>query len=212
MNTKKITNKAKFSSLNKIGLSTAFLSWLIATILLIWSYFAGNASFALLLGLLFFWGALVVNSTIGVAVLVASCLKRSKGNICTLLAIFANIPIGIVYFFIVMSVIMAYRVVLINNTDYPITAGRIIDYVNDIQIDPYSSKTFYINAQGKGALTMDYNYKDNRYQDTLISYITNGGGGKVIYEFNENKNILTGDRNKRVSFHSDLLLSKKVAK
>ena len=215
MNTKKITNKIKFSLINKIGLATAFLSWLIGTVLVAWCYFMRDDFVSSIVGVCFCMGvvvALVINSII--VLLWVVFYKRSKGDIYTLLAIFANIPIGIVYFFIVIWVMMTYRIVLINNTDYPITAVLVhYNYIDNIQIDSHSSKKIKIVAQRDGALTMDYNYKNNRYQDTLIGYITSGGGGNFIYEFNENKNILTYNNGKKhIRLHEDLLLSKKIVK
>ncbi|UDQ97429.1 hypothetical protein AAEX28_10440 [Lentisphaerota bacterium WC36G] len=183
----------KFETFSRV---VAISTFVIATSLTLLLYFTNNISFVFI-GFFFFCGALVVNIATGGYLLIKIFGKtKSRNCLRSLLLLLVNIPIGLLYFIIVVWVIDKTVIVLRNNSSKEVknivVYSKKHDYYSLKSLPAYSSKKVRFKLKHEGELLIRYNSGSN---DEISGYVSGGlGDGVFTYEFiNGGGRVFEGD-------------------
>jgi hypothetical protein len=170
--------------INKIGIWTAALSFLIGTLLL-FVFYAICLGWAILAGYFFTITAGIINAGI-LLVLIFKALKDKKNRksyLKTSAIILINIPVAIAYFYFVIMLLNTMRITFINDTGKTLTEAEIISTQNSKagNFNEGESKTVWMNITGDCAIYIKYNMNSKVYKDVVCPYVCRNSGGKITY-------------------------------
>ena len=173
--------------INKIGVWTAALSFLIGTLLLL-VFYAICSGWAILAGYFFTIIAGIINAGI-LLVLIFKALKDKKNRksyLKTSAIILINIPVAIAYFYFVIILLNTMRITFINDTGKMLTEAEIISTQNSKagNFNEGESKTVWMNITGDCAIYIKYNMNGKVYKDVVCPYVCRNSGGKMTYRIN----------------------------
>ena len=169
----------------KLGLSTAFISFLLGTIIFI-LYFLTSALVFLFVGYAF----IALIGIINIAILISILLKAIKDHLnrkkllTTSAIMLLNIPIMVFYCWIAIILLGALRITLKNETGTDLTEINIIGcgggYIAKLQKGV--SKTIWVPITGDCSIYMNYLSLGRRKRERVVGYTTSGDGKKLSYK------------------------------
>ena len=102
-----------------------------------------------------------------------------------------NIPVALLYFFLVMMLINIARITFENTTGQDLSSIKIIGCDNrEIKsLKNGESKTIWINIPGDCLLEIEYQIGGELKTETVAGYMTNSGGVIATYKIGSNQDI-----------------------
>jgi hypothetical protein len=102
----------------------------------------------------------------------------------TLGAMFVNIPVGLLYAWLMVYFLSFARVTISNTSGKDLGPIRIegCEQEEIEELKTGESKTLWIKIPGDCSIEIQYEMENTSQRDTLVKYITPGGGLKVNYE------------------------------
>jgi hypothetical protein len=169
----------------KLGRQTALISFLLGTGIF-GLYFLTSA-----IGLLFFgYGFIVLTGLINLGVLIAILLRASKdvekrkGLLMTSALMLINIPIMLVYCWVVIILLGTMRITFTNDTGAELTDIKIVGcgggHIDKLEIG--ESKTAWVTITGDCSIYVDYLSNGQRKEETVVGYVTSTMGQKVNHK------------------------------
>jgi len=176
----------KFAIKLAIGLFT------IGTIIFLLFFFTGSARVALA-----GYSFLVVSVFISwafIAVVLVNFLRRkiSMTEALKILGvILANIPVAILYTYLVVLLLNYARITFINTTGNDLRSIKIYgcEEKEIAALKQGDSKTVWIKIPGDCEVEIEYEAGGKRKTETVAGYLTNSGGVKAVYEIGSNRDI-----------------------
>ncbi len=163
--------------INKIGLYTALISFLIGTILLTIFYFT-NSTTVTLYGMIFIGIAGLINSGVLVKVLIdlINEKKNRKKYFITTGIMLLNIPVVVIYFYFVMILMSTMRVTFINETGREISELKIIggEIKTIDKLGVGEKQTEWIGIKSENNLTLEYHIDGEIKTELIDSYMITG--------------------------------------
>jgi hypothetical protein len=162
---------------NKIGLFTALISFLIGTILLIIFYLTNSTSITIY-GMIFIAVAGIINLGVFVKVLINLINEKEnrKKYILTSGIMLLNIPIVILYFYIVMFLMSTMRITFINETGTKLTNLKIIGGETKIikELGVGERQTEWIGIKFENDFILEYKIDGEIKREMVYSYAVTG--------------------------------------
>ena len=179
-------------NLNKIGIWTAIISFVVGTILLVLYYFSDSEIVAIV-SVFYIIAAGVINFVILLALLIKSRKdsENRKKYFKTAGLILINIPIVLVYLYFIIGLSDTMRITFVNKTgkqieDIEIT-GCEYEKINELKNN--QSKTVWIDITGDCSITVKYKIEDKIKKETVFEYVTTSMGKKATYRIGKDKPI-----------------------
>ncbi len=172
----------------KIGKVTTWLTFGIATIIFMLYLQSGDLDFGFL-GYFFFLFAVPVNIVLFLFLNIRA--ERSddpKKVYRSAFLMLINLPVAVLYFFVVLYFTEIVRIKVENNT------GRAIHNVHILgcesrrlrDLNDGKSENIWVNITGDCSIYMVYTDADEKKQtETIMGYVTSGMGQKVTYEIGQ---------------------------
>jgi hypothetical protein len=178
-------------SYEKLGKRTAIITFLIASLICLLFLFTGDTKYGFR-GYFFFLGALVVNFSIMIFLLVkASNSENSKKIYRSITWMLLNIPLAIFYFMMGIYFIGTIRITIENNSGSDIENMSITGCENkniDL-IKNGETENVWINIPNDCSIQLHYqNAKGDAQYETIMSYVTSGMGRKIIHKVGKGEN------------------------
>ncbi|PWK17684.1 hypothetical protein [Xanthomarina spongicola] len=179
--------------INKIGVYTALVSFLIGTLLLVIFYFTYSSIIAYY-GLIFIIIVGIINLVILVKIVFDYNTKREnkKEYLRTALIMLLNIPIVICYTYFVIFLMNTMIVTLINETGREISQIKIIggEPTQILKLEIGEVKTKWVGITNDNSLMIEYNVDGEIRQEVIYGYVTSFSGSRIKYKIgNETKPI-----------------------
>ncbi|WP_298371015.1 hypothetical protein [uncultured Lutibacter sp.] len=162
---------------NKYGLSTALISFIIGTLLLVAFYFSNSISITIF-GIFFIAIAGIVNLSVLIKVLINLIKEKEhrKKHMLTSGIIILNIPIAILYFYIVMFLLNTMRISLINETGSNLTDLKIIGgetkLINELKTG--DKQTEWVEIKSETPIILQYKLNGEIKTESIHSYPVTG--------------------------------------
>ena len=183
----------KFISMEKylrIGNRTAIISFLCGTIIFA-LYFITSWAELLFVGYVFIVIVGLVNMVILIDLIIKS--KNNKANkfklykTCGLILL--NIPMMLIYCWIVSILMGTMRITLNNKTQTKLTNLKIMGCEDKLveKIMPGQSKTVWVNITGDCSIKMTYSANGQQKDEVIAGYLTGGMGQKMNYNIGDKK-------------------------
>jgi hypothetical protein len=181
------------TSIQKIGIQTALLSFSIGTILLLYYYLTGSSDI-LPTALLFIFVVGIVNLAIVALLIKKSFTGKPNGQSYakTIGLMSLNIPIALLYFYFTTVLMNTMRISFSNETGQRIEDLTILGGPTPIKyaaLEPHESRNAWIPIQGDGAVQITYRIGSEIKQEDVSGYITTGMGTKMKFEIGKSKTI-----------------------
>lgn len=176
----------------KLSIKIAIILFAIGTILLLIFFFTGSARMVTI-GYAFLVTTILISWAFIALVLVNFASRKiSLTNALKILGvILINIPIAILYTYLVVALLGYARITFINSTPHNLSAIKIYGCEeNEITSLPSGeSKTVWISIPGDCDVKIAYEVQGNRRTETVAGYLTPSGGVKAVYEIGSNRDI-----------------------
>jgi hypothetical protein len=162
---------------NRFGLFTALISFIIGTILLIVFYLTNSYSLSIF-GIFFIAIAGIINLGVLIKVLInlINDKENRKKHILTSAVMISNIPIAILYFYIVMFLMSTMRISLINETGAKLTDLKIIGgetkFINELGIG--ERKAEWVKIKSEKPIILEYSIDGEIKGESIHSYPITG--------------------------------------
>jgi hypothetical protein len=169
----------------RFGVKLALVFFLLGTIILILFAITLSAKIALF-AYQFTIAAILINWLYAAMLLFCLLKRRISLNILfkTLGAMFMNIPVGILYAWLMVYLLSFARVTIFNASGEDIGPIRIdgCEQKGIEELKTGEAKTRWIKIPKDCSIEIQYVMKNTSKRDTIVKYITPGGGLKVNYE------------------------------
>ncbi len=179
--------------LNKLGLKTALISFLIGIAIFLFYYFTSNF-YILFLGYFFTGIACIFNLVILILIIleISKYCEIRKKFISTSLIMLFNIPIMITFVWLTLILINTMRINFKNTTQTAITDIEIIgcDLKHINKLEPNESITIWIKINNDCSIQMNYLQNKKRETETVAGYITGGMGQKMNYNIGSKSELV----------------------
>jgi hypothetical protein len=162
---------------NRFGLFTALISFIIGTLLLIVFYFTNSYSLSIF-GIFFIAIAGIINLGVLIKVLInlINDKENRKKHILTSGVMILNVPIAILYFYIVMFLMSTMRISLINETGAKLYDLKIIGGENKIiyELGVGERQTEWIPIKSGNPIILEFRIDGETKRETIYSYPVTG--------------------------------------
>ena len=166
----------------KFGLQTTLFSFLLGTSIFV-LYFLTSSSELLLIGYLFIAFAGLIN--IGVLILILVKAYKDKDNRKKLLTtcgiMLLNVPVMLVYSWIVIILLNTMRITFTNLTLTELTNINIVGggggYIDKLEIG--ESETVWVDITGDCSINIEYLFNGLKKEENVTGYVTSGMGHKL---------------------------------
>lgn len=176
----------------KLSIKIAIILFVTGTIILLIFFFTGSAQMVrigytfLVTSIFTSWAfiALVLINFVRGKISMTNALK-------TLGVILINIPIAILYTYLVVQLLGYARITFINSTPHHLKAIKIYGCEENkiISLPSGESKTVWIAIVDDCDVKIDYEVQGSRRTETVAGYLTPSGGVKAAYEIGSNRDI-----------------------
>jgi hypothetical protein len=176
----------------KFGIKLALGLFGVGTILLIFFYLNPSPKIAFT-GYTYTVIAVLV-SWVYVAILLFNLLMKKispKNTLRTIGVVLLNIPMGAIYFYIVLILLSHARITFTNKTGFDISYMRIEGCETEEirNLENGESKTVWIKVSGACKLDIEYEVGGEKRHETVAGHLTNPSGVKATYQVGSNRDI-----------------------
>lgn len=174
----------KQKGINKIGILTAFLSFITGTVffLIYFLYGSDNIDFS---AYCFIIIAGLLNLGILLTLIVKSITDKEnkKSYFRTLGIVMLNLPVAVLYFYFIIVLLDTMRIEFINETEKPITEIKILGCEPKIidKLGAKESETIWIRITGDCSIRIEYQLNGELKTEYVFGYITSFMGHKSTY-------------------------------
>jgi hypothetical protein len=169
----------------RFGVKLALVFFLLGTLILVLFAITLSARVALF-AYQFTITAILINWSYAAMLLFYLLKRRISLNILfkTLGAMFVNIPVGLLYAWLMVYFLSFARITISNTSGEDLGPIRIegCEQKEIEELRTGESKTLWIKIPGDCSIEIQYEMENASKRDTLVKYITPGGGLKVNYE------------------------------
>ena len=183
----------KQKGINKIGIWTAILSFIIGTIFFLMYFFSGSDNTAFT-AYFFILIAGLLNLGILLTLIVKSIADKEnkKSYLRTSGIMLLNLPVVVLYFYFVMVLLNTMRIEFINETGKPIREIKILgcEPKSIDELDINESETSWIGITGDCSIRIEYEIDGEQKTEYVFGYVTSSMGQKSTYRIgNQEKPI-----------------------
>jgi hypothetical protein len=175
----------------QLGKSTALLSFLIGTLIMLGFFITGEFKLAVI-GLFY----ILIIGSINVIILIAILIKTFKNPenkkplFVTCLLMLLNIPVMLSYCWLALLLLDTLRITFTNSTPKEISDIKIEGCESNFikTLKPNQSKTVWINIPNDCFVSIKYTSNGQNKTENVIPYTTGGMGEKMKYDIGGSKN------------------------
>jgi hypothetical protein len=182
--------------MDKIGRQIANASFLIGTLLLLLFYFSGNSEGLLLIVFSYFVliGIVLFNLVFAIILLRKGMSDERENSpfFRALRRMLLNIPIAVLYFFIVLQLADTMRITFVNDIrEEAISNIKIVGCENEIidHLDMGESENVWIDISGDCSIFIEYKFHGKTHREEVFGYVTGGMGQRGIYHIGSEHSI-----------------------
>jgi hypothetical protein len=174
--------------MDKIGRQIANASFLIGTLLLLLFYFSGNSEGLLLIVFSYFVliGIVLFNLVFAIILLRKGMSDERENSpfFRALRRMLLNIPIAVLYFFIVLQLADTMRITFVNDIrEEGVSNLKILgcenEMIDHLRID--ESEEIWIDISGDCSIFIEYQFRGKLVREEVFGYVTGGMGQKGTY-------------------------------
>jgi hypothetical protein len=170
-------------ALNRIGYTIAGLTFVLAMFIMFAHYHGFKGDYDAL-GIMFLFGAFVVNLAVLIIMVVLIYGYKIKGPFLSIGFMFANIPVAIIYISFGIYLNDFYRVTVINDNQSTLSNIRLTgcEYESIEKLESGESETVWIEIEGDCSVHLTYiDSKKNEHNESVMGYLCPGLGGTEDY-------------------------------
>lgn len=168
----------------KLGQLTFLLSFGLGSIIFV-SYLITGWDSLLVMG--YAYVALTGLFNLAVVFLLLQRAQQDKANSKALYKrtglLFVNLPILLVYTWIVLYLLGTMRITLVNHTAFPLNDLQLVGCGGAAleELAPQQHKTLWVDITGDCSIELVYSSQGEQKRATVVGYATSGMGGKMTY-------------------------------